>query len=1050
VGFVHLHAHCDYSQLDGCGKARLHVARAAELGHEAIALTDHGTMAGILEHREACDEYGLRSIPGIEAYFREDAKQHNRQNRRAYHLVLLAINMNGWKNLIRLSTASYRSDYFYYRPCVDWDLLERYSDGLVAFTSCLSGFIPAMLLQGNEEEAVTALKRMVSIFGDRLFVEIQPHDIPEQKVANLHLASFAQKYGLPLVATCDVHYPYEEWAGTHDVLVMCSTGQTLKTREAAREKGDDYLSFSGNSFYVMSKEETLAAFAHHHPELPAHLVTEAISNTNLIVSHSHFLELDRSPKIPRFSSQAGNSEQALRSWCEEGLKRLHKEDDAQYRKRMEEELDVMRRMDSLSYMAIIADAVRWAKFEAPGRPIAVGAGRGSAAGSLVAFLCRITSVDPIGHELLFERFLNEHRAEQPDVDIDFQHDRRNEIKSYLADRWGRDNVSDIASYVTFGMRTAIKDVSRVLKIPFPESAHVTSLLEGVDGDTTLETALSISGVAAFAEKYPHVWKHAVRIEGQTKTNSRHPGGVVVADRPIYEYMPTMKAKDGHVITQWSQTPIVKYGFVKIDVLATDALTRRDYAMGLIEQRHGIKIDFEDIDSFPVIVDQDAAENDVIDAFGHGMTLGVFQFESLGITGLLRQIKPTSFTDLVAANALYRPGPLDSGTAYLYGDRKNGRKPYDLDQWGPATPFVERTYGIIVFQEQVVQVTSKLAGWTPARADELRHTIGKGALRDPRGAKELRQKGEEFVADVCSNLGHSQKDFAYWVWKQVIFFSQYSFNRSHAAGYAMEAYRDMWLKLRYPLEFYAALMSYEPDKLAKVIREATTHGINILPPDINASELSFTLDTNAIRFGLSPVAYVGDAAIGEIIDKRPFYSLDDFKQRVMSRRCNSRARQNLHDCGAFDSIGGRADWEQRDCAKAERKILGFALSGGSELSRYKDIIDARIHSSDEIEQLPPGSRVTVAGEVISVREIKSKRGQMAFVDLMYGENMYSCTFFAEPYMRYKGFLLSGEIVIVGGRKDRERGSVLADTACEIEKLVNALKKGEANAGRPVAS
>jgi DNA polymerase-3 subunit alpha len=1035
--------------LDGLGTAFMYSKCAADLGQPALALTDHGTMCGVLHHIEACkgfDQEGvkvhepIKPIVGMEAYFRPDAKVHDATNKEYYHLVLLAKNEVGFRTLMRLTTESYREENFYYKPTVDWEMLEREHEGLIASTSCLSGYLPQMMMHEQPEEAEAYLRRMQSIFGEDLYVEIQPHDFDEQRKANIELVNMSMREGIPLVAAVDAHYPYEEWHDTHDALVMINTGQSLESRKKKELEGEDYMQFSGTTFFMMSDEQLVDAFAAHHPDLLSY-VDEAMKNTLAIADRVEVYEISKEPKIPKAASSTMGAEAIVRDWCEEGLTRIGRSEDAEYRARLEFEMGVLRAKRVFDYFVIIGDLVRWAKENG----IRVGAGRGSAAGSLVSYLTRITAIDPIGHGLLFERFLNPTRAELPDIDIDFQHNRRVEVKRYLADRWGVDHVAEIVAFQRFGMRAALQSAARAYDVPYEESMGVSKAMDDETGEMDLESMRTLSkDVNWYAERNPEAWKHAVRLEGQVKAVSKHAAGVVVTDRPIYELMPTMRSGDGSIVTQWSERaefPIITlFGFLKIDVLATDSLTIQNEVIALVKERTGQVIDFEDPEQFKIVEDPHAGEQDVIESFGRGSNLGIFQFESRGISGLLKDIGPTWFGDIAAANALFRPGPLEGGMAFDYAARKNGIKP--TVYWHEAViPYLEETYGLMVYQEQIMQIVQALGGFSLAEADIVRKSMTKWQstkIKTNKGTKEMEKLRDQFV--VGAQAKGLEKKLAVSIWEMILKFSIYGFNKSHSAGYGLQAYQDKWLWTHVPLEWYASLLTWELAKGPAVIREAQGRGLKILPPDINDSGPGFTLSANAIRFGLAAIKHVGDAAVEEIMAHRPFENLDDMIARVKLQRCNARVRGALLDCGAMDRWGLRDDWTSDAKSESEKKLLGFSLTAGGNTAKYKKLLDEKSIEALDLDKQEWDADVMVGGEIVEVKEIKTRKGDpMAFVDLVHGHNDYNCTFFTESYLRYRHFLVEGQAIMVLGQWDPDRSCVRVDNACLLAELDRAMKE-----------
>lgn len=1056
MSFVHLHRHSEFSLLDGLGTAEDYAKRAVELEQPALAITDHGSLAGTLYHYEACEKHGIKPILGMEAYFRQDisADRAAKRNQEYFHLVLLAKNLEGWRNLMRLSSAGFMEENFYQKPCIDWRLLRQHSEGLIASSSCVGGIIPQALVQ-DRVEANRLLSIFLDIFGEDFYLEIQPHDFELQKLVNIELVNIMQARGVPVVATQDVHYPYEDWADTQPVLFLTRTGA---------EKELDV----PDTCWLTSEDETLQGFLNVHPNIPVEFIKEAIGNSGLFAERIEHIKIDKSPKIPKATRSEAEAESILLGWCEEGLERIGKTNDPVYIKRIQTELDVLKKLKVLDYFVIVGDMVRWAKSDEPlpsekekdsrakKRPIRVGPGRGSAAGCLINYLIRITSVDPIGYGLLFERFMNEYRTELPDIDIDFQDDRRDEVKQYLREKWGEDHVIDIAAFQSFGLKAAIKDVARVLKVDFGEVNRATKTVPdktwGMDLDDLAKTVPEIGNLF---KKYPEVYKHATRLQGQIKGQSKHAAAVIVTDRPAFDLIPMMKSKDGGTVTQWSERAngqlISPYGFLKIDCLSTDSLTAQDRFAQYLRERRGIEIDFEDIKQFPVMESPNYAESDVVEAFANGACLGIFQFgkEDSGIKSFLKGIKPEHLEHIIAANAMYRPGPM----ALLgdYAARKNGA-PFSLPH-PKLEEYLGYTYGIMVYQEQVMQMYNALAkDATPADAATFLKVVSKGIARDLQGKQRLQAYYDKF-AEGCEEKNIPKRAYDE-LWDQILQMSTYAFNKSHATGYAMQAYQDKWEQTRYPLEFYAALLTTESDnakKLPRIIKEAKLFGINILPPDINTSESGFTIDGNSIRFGLLAIKFVADAAIGQILEHRPFESWEDFYERVPKSKVNKRVKKALVEAGAFDTLGGRREWildeegnkKDQSLTEAERTtleldILGYALTTKSEIDKYRDLIRERTVPADELQDLDK-QEVMLGGEISKVKEITTKKGdKMAFVDMSFETDDYSLTFFPEKYGKYQHILSPGTALLVLGDWDKNNETTIVRNAVTASQLAEDMK------------
>lgn len=1053
MSLVHLHRHSEWSLLDGVGTGEVYAELAAELGQSALAITDHGTLAGALYHIEACDEVGIKPIVGMEAYFHADvhaAKEAG--NRKPSHLVLLAKNLEGFKNLMRLSTTSYQEDHFYQKPNIDWTDLRKYSKGLIASSSCAFSELSKLLLAGDTDGVDQYIRVMRDIFREDFVLEIQPHDFDLQYEINPYILSIANSLGIPVIATGDTHYPHKDWM---------STQQVMFDMRGKKKTGDDEEGKAGMTAYpttwLHSEDEMSQLFMAYHSGLPADEVMQAMSNTQVIADRCEHYKIDKSPKIPKATKSTLEAERIIREWCREGLDRIGKSGDEVYEARLEEELDMLRKLKVFDYFVIVGDMVRWAK----GQGIRVGPGRGSAAGSLVNYLIRITAIDPIGYGLLFERFLNEYRTEMPDIDIDFQHDRRDEVKQYLVDKWGSDYVVDVAAFQSFGFKGVIKDVARAMEISYGEAENATKdipespKLFGVDFE---ELEVMCPSVKAFFDKYPVAKKHCYRLYGQMKGQSVHAAAVVVTNQPAIDLIPLMKTKSGTMATQWSERAnaqlISPYGFLKIDMLVTDALTIQANCIKLIKERHGITIDFEDPNQFACTESPLLTEQEVCEEFAYGKNLGVFQFASRGIGSFLKNIRPTNLEHLIAANALWRPGTIGDISA-SYSARKNGEERWTLPHEA-MREFVESTYGFMIYQEQVMQIFRVLGKDVESSAAAVfLKVVAKGIARDLEGKQKL-QKYYDIFAAGCEEKSILKISYDQ-VWDQILQMTTYSFNRSHAAGYALQAYQDMWLKFHYPLEFYSALLSIETDKVAAIIREARAKKVKVTSPDINKSEVGFTIDGDSIRFGLLAVKQVGDVAINAIKPLRPFHSYENFFERVPKQKVNKKVKSSLFLSGAFDSLGGRNEWvlndeampvdgtmSDRAKAKGEKEVLGYSPSLKSEVEQYKDLIRSRIWTAAELQALDNQTDVLVGGEILQVKEHVTTRGDtMAFVDIDFEGDDYSLTFWSNKYADFEPILNEGAAIMAMGSWDPERSSILVATICTAEQLQADLNKETEN-------
>jgi DNA polymerase-3 subunit alpha len=1050
---VHLHRHSEWSLGDGTGTAEQYAEQAVELGQPALAITDHGSLAGTLYHMQACEKAGIKPLLGMEAYYRPDVSKDREEKKQYgyYHLVLLAKNEIGWKNLMKLSSQSHDDAHFYQKPSVDWSLLKAHSEGLIATSSCLAGYIPQALLNSDYDAVEQHLIDMRGLFGDRYYIEIQPHDLADQITVNSRLADLANAKGIPMVATADVHAPFKDWTETQKLRVLIGQNKTI-AQQSVDADGKEYGGIP--TTYLMSADELRDSFAAQKALMPGE-VEKAIECSLEIADRCEHIVIDKTPKIPKATSSLMEAEVILRKWCEEGLERTGKKHNDLYRDRVDHELKVMRKLKMFDYFIIMGDAIRWAKSEEPlpsvklldphakKKPIRVGPGRGSAGGSLVCYLSRITAMDPIGYNLLFERFLNEYRTEIPDVDIDLQHDRRHEVITYLIEKWGPDYVIDVAAFQSFGLKAAVQDVARVLGISYPETKKATDVIPKITYGESLESMEQQYPVLhAYFEKHPDVATHAKRLQGQIKGSSKHPAAVIITNVPAEEVIPLMRSKDGSVVTQWSERAnaqlLSPYGFLKYDFLVTDALTSQAQSIELIRERHGKLIDFEDAKQFSVVESPENSEREVIETFAHGRNLGVFQFASRGISGLLKEIKPDSLDHIIAANALYRPGTLSNGMAFEYAERKNG-KHWDLPHEA-VEPFLAKTFGIMVFQEQVMQMYRALGKDVESSESAVfLKVVAKGIARDVKGKEKLKPYYSKFAAG-CKEKGIPKSAYDE-LWQQILQMTTYAFNRSHSGGYALQAYFDAWLKFHYPLEFYAPLLSTEEDKTPQIIRESRAYGLKILPPDINQSNAEFTVDGNAIRFGLLAVKGVAWAGLQEIQTKRPFQSYEDFDARIDKRRCNKTAKAALLEAGAFDTLGGRSDWLMKDKTDAEKKHLGIALSSADDVVKHKKLLAEYITPPDKYHVFSElNETVNVGGEIIKLTDHKTKKGDpYTRVDVEFDGDETSVVFWKETYGKYRHMLAEGGAVLIAGHYDVEYENVSATACITAEQLAMEQKE-----------
>lgn len=1036
--YCNLHSHSEGSLLDGAVTPLDRAKKAQELGQTSLSISDHGTLMSVPDHIRACKEYDIRPHVGIEAYFKPDRLAKDSGHKKSWHLLLTAKNKIGWKNLIKLSSEAHDSG-FYYKPCIDYELLKQYSEGIIACSGCVSGYIPQMILRGESKNKIDeAIHKHLEIFGEDYYFEIMPHDFNEQRIINQHLAKLSIDYGVPLIATNDSHYSEKGYSETQDVLLMIATGQTLSQREKKKEAGEEvYQMKENNTLHMLSAEDMKNAFKTYHPNLTEMEVARAVAQSGKISEQIEDFELDKSRKIPKIYESEEKSKQVLESWCKEGLERVGKTGDKVYEDRLAYELSVIYELGLQDYFVMAADLVRWAR----GKGIRISSGRGSAAGSIVCYLSKITMIDPVAHKFKFERFLNLNRKGLPDIDLDFDPERIEEVKQYLVDRYGKDKVCDISAVGTYMPKSAIKDVARVLDIPFDEVNKVTKLIPDPPNVPSLQQLYEGNDeIAEFLDKYPEVKKHAFRIEGMKKQLSKHAGGIVVSDKPITDYMPIIRGKNS-MVTAWSDRAgaewITGLGALKFDILSIDGLTKQGRIIDSVYKRTGEKIN---LDELSVATDPDSADPKVLEIFQKGMTLGIWQFGSRGASNFIKDIKPTSFSDIAAANALYRPGPLDGGDAFKYAARKNGKEAEYY--WHPAVkPFLKSTYGLVAFQEQLMEIAEELGGFTPTEADDIRKAVSKLYRMSSNSAKEYMNKYEAQWIKGCKEHGLSEPD-ALHIWERFLAFGSYGFNFIHASSYGFTSYQDAYLKAYYPMDFYASELTFEDD-VEKVVREAKFNNITVLPPDINSSENEFKIVDDKILYGLKSVKYVGDNAVKEIIRNRPYTSVEDFRSKVPPKSANSRVLDYLIKAGAFDSVGGREGLSKEEKRKLEKESIGVELTGAEDSIRYAAILDQRIVSEEKVEEAPEDKGLTVGGEIVNVKEIKIKNGKfkgkpMAFIDMEYKMDTYSCTVFTDKFYKYQDLLSEGNIVIVRGRKS-DRGGIILDTMARLEDLAEALEK-----------
>lgn len=884
VNFTHLHVHTEYSLLDGSNKIKEYVARVKELGMNSAAITDHGVMFGCIDFYKAAREAGINPIMGCEVYVAPGSRfdrEAQAGEGRYYHLVLLAENNTGYSNLMKIVSAGFVEGY-YYKPRVDLELLEKYHEGIIALSACLAGEVARNLARGMYEEGKKAALRYEEIFGKgNFFLELQDHGIPDQQLVNQQLLRMSQETGIELVCTNDVHYTYAEDAAAHDILLCIQTGKKVQD--------EDRMRYEGGQYYVKSPQEMADLF----PYAP-----QALENTRKIADRCH-VEIEFGvTKLPRYDVPEGyTSWEYLNKLCREGLEQRYQPVTQELRERLEYELDTIRTMGYVDYFLIVWDFIKYAR----DHDIMVGPGRGSAAGSLVAYTLGITQLDPIRYQLLFERFLNPERVSMPDIDVDFCFERRQEVIDYVVRKYGKDRVVQIVTFGTMAARNAIRDVGRVLDMPYAQVDIIAKMIP-TELNITIDKALTMNPeLRKQYEEDPQV-RYLIdmskRLEGLPRHTSMHAAGVVISQKDVVEYVPLSRASDGSITTQFTMTTLEELGLLKMDFLGLRTLTVIQDAARLAEKSSGQAIDLEKIDY-----------NDpkVLDMIGSGKCEGVFQLESAGMKNFMKELKPKNLEDIIAGISLYRPGPMDFIPQYIKGKNHPENITYDCPQ---LEPILKPTYGCIVYQEQVMQIVRDLAGYTLGRSDLVRRAMSKkkAAVMEKERQNFVYGNPEEGVPGCIAN-GISEQ-VANKIYDEMIDFAKYAFNKSHAAAYAVVSYQTAWLKYYFPVEFMAALMTScieNPSKVAEYILNCRQMGIKILPPDINRSEGNFSVEPGGIRYGLSAIKGIGKPVMEAIVQERnqggPYTSLKDFAQRLSGKEVNKRTIENFIKAGAFDSLGG---------------------------------------------------------------------------------------------------------------------------------------------------
>ncbi|MEE0397178.1 MAG: DNA polymerase III subunit alpha [Lachnospiraceae bacterium] len=891
MAFTHLHVHTEYSLLDGSNKIKEYVKRVKELGMDSAAITDHGVMYGVIDFYRAAREAGIKPILGCEVYVAPNSrfdKELTGGEDRYYHLVLLAENNTGYANLMKIVSRGFTEGY-YYKPRVDMEVLQTYHEGIIALSACLAGEVQRYIIKGLHEEAKKAALKYEACFGKgNFFLEMQDHGIPEQKLVNTELLKLSKETGIELVVTNDVHYTYKEDVDSHDILLCLQTGKKLAD--------EDRMRYVGGQYYVKSEEEMKALFPY---------AWEAVENTQRIADRCH-VEIEFGvTKLPKFEVPEGyDSWTYLNKLCSDGLAERYGDEHAPagstgqtLRERLDYELNVIRTMGYVDYFLIVWDFINYAKEHG----IPVGPGRGSAAGSIVAYCLKITNIDPIRYQLLFERFLNPERVSMPDIDVDFCFERRQEVIDYVGRKYGADKVVQIVTFGTMAARGVIRDVGRVMDMPY---AFVDSIAKMIPNELniTIDKALDMNpefkSLYSSDDRVHHLIDMCKRLEGLPRNTSMHAAGVVICQKSADEFVPLSRGSDGSIVTQFTMTTLEELGLLKMDFLGLRTLTVIQNAVNMIEKDTGVHIDVDHIDY---------DDKKVLESLGTGKTDGVFQLESTGMKNFMKELRPQSLEDVIAGISLYRPGPMDFIPKYIRGKNNPDSITYACPQ---LEPILAPTYGCIVYQEQVMQIVRDLGGYTLGRSDLVRRAMSKKkqAVMEKERANFVYGNEEEGVPG-CVSRGIDEKT-ASGIYDTMMDFAKYAFNKSHAACYAVVAYQTAYLKYYYPVEFMAALMTSvidNPKKVAEYILVCRNMGIEILPPDINEGESGFSVSGSSIRYALTAIKSVGRPVITAVVEERkergPFLNLQDFVNRITDKDVNKRAVESFIKAGALDGLGG---------------------------------------------------------------------------------------------------------------------------------------------------
>ena len=1051
MNFTHLHVHTEYSLLDGSNKIKELIGRTKELGMDSVAITDHGVMYGVIDFYKEATKNGIRPIIGCEVYvapgsrFDRDPSASNRY----HHLVLLAENNEGYHNLIKIVSRGF-TEGFYYKPRIDKELIRQYHQGIIALSACLAGEVPDLISRGFYEEAKQAALEMEEVFGrGNYFLELQDHGIPMQKTVNQALLRMSKETGIELVATNDIHYTYAEDAEAHDILLCIQTGKKVTD--------EDRMRYEGGQFYVKSPEEMAQLFPY---------ALEALENTHKIAMRCH-VEIEFGHyKLPKFPVPDGYSAwEYLQKLVYDGFAKRYPDQPEPLKERVDYELNTIRTMGFVDYFLIVWDFIHYAKQNG----ISVGPGRGSAAGSIVSYCLEITNLDPIKYQLLFERFLNPQRVTMPDIDVDFCFERRQEVIDYVVRKYGKDHVAQIVTFGTMAARAVIRDVGRVLDMPYAFVDSVAKMIPtelGITIDKALKHNPEFKAAYDSDTQIHYLVDMSKRLEGLPRHASMHAAGVVISPKAVDEYVPLSRGSDDAITTQFTMTTLEELGLLKMDFLGLRTLTVIQNAVRLINRRPGVSVNIDEIDY---------DDKNVFDLISSGKTEGVFQLESSGMKNFMKELKPNSLEDIIAGISLYRPGPMDFIPRYIEGKNNPDSIHYDCPQ---LEEILAPTYGCIVYQEQVMQIVMRLAGYDLGRSDLVRRAMSKKKADVMAKEREYFVYGnEEYHVPGCIANGLDEKT-ANKIFDEMTDFAKYAFNKSHAAAYTIVSYQTAWLKCYYPVEFMAALMTSVMDKSTKVaeyVMVCRQMGIEILPPDINDSERDFSVTDGKIRYALSAIKSIGRTFIDGMVKERdyggPFKNLKDFCERMYGKDLNKRTIENFIKGGAVDSLGHTrrqqmmvyaqmldqvaadrkkamsgqmslfdfvsdeekesfmihypqvGEYDKEDLLAYEKEVLGIYVSGhpleeyAKVLEKETTAVSADFIPDDETGDisLKDGQIVTVGG-MIETKTLKVTRTNkmMAFLNL---EDLYGSVevvVFPNDYERNKAYLNEEEKILVRGR------------------------------------